>query len=112
MTFLYNANDATDLLDRYGARQDNLGRAVRILARVVSDANENSDGWHCWRKPSAAASKLQDLIARMVGRSGCAPPFAACPTDAELRAALTPLRAFYTRTRAKVLSYPPFPENP
>ena len=105
-----NAYEIRDLNMSWGANSNNIGRAVRLLAAVAEHANENSDGWHSWPKPCRACRSLIELLDRCgalrVTWGGTAP---AQPTDEELRKAIAPIRAFYTRTRAKVPSYPEFP---
>ena len=53
-------------------------------------ADANSDGWAYWPKPARAARKLQMLLD---GKSCCSPDV----SGAELKAALSPVKAFLTR---------------
>lgn len=70
------------------------------LARVVSAledyANENSDGWHMWPKPANACRKAFELL-----DGGTFPDevrrMEEDATDAEVKAALSPIKAFLTR---------------
>jgi hypothetical protein len=69
----------------------NLARAALILVGLVAWTNRNSDGWAYWRKPGNAAKSLMTLI-QSVDRHN--------PTDvtpAEVRRAVAPIRAFFTR---------------
>jgi hypothetical protein len=85
MKFL-NSMDIDYALARLGERDDNLGSAVRILAALRNDVDACSDGWAHWSVPVRAARQLIALVER--------------GTDVhatELRKALSPIRAFYTR---------------
>lgn len=64
-----------------------LGPATRTLSNLRDAADNNSDGWAYWPKPARAAAKLMELIER-----GTA-------TQAELRAALAPVKAFRTKSK-------------
>lgn len=93
MRFL-NSMDIDALRDKHGARNTNLGHAVRILAALRDDVDAHSDGWPYWQTPRRAARRLIELI-------DCAAPTPFARTteihaDA-LRKALIPIRAFYTR---------------
>lgn len=81
-----------------------------ILAGWVNAVNSNSDGWPYWKASSRAADKLSDLLARVTGRSYgtetvngrpeyvySRPAFSYVPTDAELRATLTPMKRCATK---------------
>ncbi len=63
------------------------GRAATILAAHVDAINSNSDGWPYWSAGPKAARKLMELIQSRGPE----------PTEADLRRALSTLRAFYTR---------------
>ena len=71
-------------------RQPNLQRGALVLSRLVWWANYNSDGWFSWPKPARSAKKLQTLL---YGKDAYSPDV----TDAELKAALSPVKAFLTR---------------
>lgn len=60
-------------------------RATLFLIQFAEQVNEHSDGWAYWQKPLRAASKLIELV-----ESGD-------PTEAQYKAALIPIKAFYTR---------------
>ncbi len=88
-------------------RGDNLESAVLILDGIAADANAHSDGWHSWPKPCRAARKLIELIERSTDIR-----YALQPVHArELRAALAPVRAFYTREHAKRAEWPSIPPH-
>lgn len=84
-----------------------LHQATRMLAAVAHDADCNSDGWHSWPKPCQASRKLIELIenGRALTMAGKA------PTEADYRAALAPIKAFYTRAHRGDYggSYPAMP---
>lgn len=88
-----NEYDVQDAAARYGYSTElpNLRIAARTLVHLMSWTNDNSDGWCYWRKPVNAAAKLMALI-ESVDRYDPAD----C-TAAELKAALTPIKAFLTR---------------
>lgn len=79
----------------------NMATAVETLSRLVEWTNSHSDGWAYWSKPTAASKKLQQLIHdRLFGawdkRTG------EDISDAELKAALTPIKSFLTRQGAEL----------
>lgn len=65
-----------------------LGKAARFLKEFMEEVDNCSDGWPYWRLPSNAAGKLMDML---------------CPyskveaTEANLKKAMAPIKAFYTR---------------
>lgn len=63
-----------------------LGEAIRFLQDFKEEVDQHSDGWAYWRLPVASAAKLMTLIQH---------PETA--TMANLKAALTPIKSFYTR---------------
>lgn len=70
----------------------NKRRAAEVLDRLKDWTNRNSDGWPYWQKPARAANKLMELIDLTAVRrtsEDC--------TEAELRRALVPIKAFLTR---------------
>lgn len=69
---------------RHGAHPV-IGKAIAILEALIEQTNAHSDGWAHWKKPCAAARKLQELIQRGEGGEG------------DLKVALRPIKAFYTK---------------
>jgi hypothetical protein len=62
-----------------------LAIATRFLRAFKDEVNGHSDGWSYWVPPVRAARMLIELIRRGTG------------TEADLRRALAPIKAFYTR---------------
>lgn len=95
MTFILNQYEIEDA-QREAAEdhfRPNAQEAVLTLARLMEWTNSNSDGWAYWRKPVAAATKLQNIVKGHYG-------FRASEEDVsvrELKAAYTPIKAFLTR---------------
>lgn len=94
-----NEHDITDYVIRF--RHDdtpNLFTAANTLYRLMCWTNENSDGWPYWQKPARAAQKLVDLC-ESVDRFYRGDPRATDVSDADLKRALVPVKAFLTRQR-------------
>lgn len=70
-----------------------LYRGTVILARLVAWTNDHSDGWPYWKLPSKAAAKLMTLIEGAKLHTGRAEDI----TEAQLKAAFTPIKSFLTR---------------
>ena len=74
----------------------NVRKGVRLLAALLEAVNSQSDGWAYWPAPSKAAEKLMNLLhtsgnlAYGTGRK---------ISDAELKAAISPIRAMVTKQR-------------
>lgn len=71
---------------------------VMVVDNLREWANNNSDGWACWPKPRRAAEKAVRLI------ESCAyPEYDRMQrediTDAEMKAAVRPIKAFLTRQK-------------
>src|SRR5256885_2706593 len=94
----YNDFEIEQAVQRYQSHPV-LGKAARMLAAVANDANQNSDGWAHWPLPCRACKQLMTLLT-----NGAA-------TEAEYRKALAPIRAFYTRVKARAPNYPAFPQE-
>jgi hypothetical protein len=75
-----------------------LGAAARTLANLRDAADENSDGWAYWPKPCRAAAKLQGLLEAAVTNQYRQDRSYVSPTAADLRKALSPVKAFRTRS--------------
>lgn len=89
----FNEYDVQDAVIRYAtdSTTPNLGTAALALQSLVDWTNSNSDGWAYWPKPCRAAKSLQQLL-QSADRYN--------PQDvtaAEVKKALTPVRAFLTR---------------
>lgn len=63
--------------------------AALVIRRLAECTNQNSDGWAHWPKPCRAAAKLMELADDWRADEDC--------TDAELAAAVKPVKAFLTR---------------
>jgi len=70
----------------------NLRLLALTLGSLVDWASRNSDGWPYWQAPRKASARVQALVADAVRV-----PRPVDVTDAEMRKALTPLKAFLTR---------------
>ncbi len=96
-----NSYDIEDARLRY-AEHPLLGPATRTLVSLQRAADANSDGWAFWPKPSRAANRLMALIEgdeHPEGRRGARfDTERADVTEAKLRAAYSPLKAFRTRS--------------
>jgi hypothetical protein len=62
-----------------------LSKATRFLVAFKQEVDSHSDGWAYWRPPVQAAAKLMTLVQ------------GADATEAQYRAALAPIKSFYTR---------------
>ena len=84
----------------------NRAKLVEVVDRLREWADDNSDGWSSWPKPSRAASKAVDVIQGDRSNAAFDRPDA---SDYEVAAALVPIKAFLTRqgvdaaTRAAIL---------
>ena len=98
MTFILNEYEVEDaqIKAAHDFHRPNLQRAVLTLARLVEYTNSHSDGWAYWRKPAAAATKLQAAI-EMRYFGAWANRVETDLSDRELKAAYTPIKAFLTR---------------
>lgn len=92
-----------EMARRHAARNNwhNVYRGADIIDRLREWADSHSDGWAYWPKPAKAASSLMALIddpdrVRQALNGHKVPDI----TDAELRAACKPIRAFLTRQGA------------
>ena len=92
-----NTWDIEDAMLRF-ADHPILGPAARTLHNLEDVVNRNSDGWAYWAAPVRAADKLMTLIegdGSWDARHGVRDD----ATEAQLRKAYTPIRAFLTRHR-------------
>ena len=65
-----------------------LGKAARVLHALMEETDNHSNGWDYWARPSRAAEPLMKLLQRNDAQGA---------SDAELQAALRPVRSFLTR---------------
>lgn len=86
--------------DLESARRRFIGESMpnRLALTMVVDnlrvwADDHSDGWAFWRKPARAASSAMALIDSHTFRER------SDVSDAEMRAAVRPIKAFLTRER-------------
>lgn len=88
-----NEYEVEDAVLRFGVdgRTPNLGKAARNLMNLMHWTNRNSDGWPYWAKPARAAKQLMTLL-QSVDR--WEPQDV---TEAEVKKALVPVKAFLTR---------------
>lgn len=70
-------------------------RGAEILSKLKDWTNDNSDGWPYWSKPSKAADKLMVALHSATGASYGGDNVDM--TEAQLKAALTPIKSFLTR---------------
>jgi hypothetical protein len=99
MTWM-NEAEIDHAVERY-QRHPVLGPATRILSEYRHIVNANSDGWPYWAPAGRAASKLMALIESARGDFGRQ---AETVTEAQLKKALVPLKAFCTKRKL------PFPQ--
>jgi hypothetical protein len=80
----------------------NVRKGVRLLFNLMQSVNEQSDGWAYWKAPQAAVEKLIALLQTAgnlnYGTSGTI-------SEADLRKAITPIRAMVTRQKKKQAQY-------
>ena len=80
----------------------NVRKGVHLLLRLMQSVNSQSDGWAYWHAPSHAAEKLQNLLHTagnlQHGTHGTI-------TEAELRKAITPIKAMVTRQKKLQAKY-------
>lgn len=90
-----NEFDIQDLQGRFSDDLPNLRRGVQVLTSLMEYANNNSDGWCYWPKPSRAANRLQERLqaASNAYRRGDVEDM----TGAELTSVFRPIKAFLTR---------------
>jgi hypothetical protein len=63
-----------------------LNKAAQFLAAFKEEVDTHSDGWAYWKAPVAAANKLMEMLQ---GKTEA--------TEANFKAAMSPIKAFYTR---------------
>ena len=71
---------------------------VMVVDNLREWANQNSDGWAYWPKPTRAADKAMQLIESRTTELNRAQEREDI-TDAEMRSAVAPIKAFMTRQK-------------
>jgi hypothetical protein len=74
----------------------NRARLAMVVALLADWTNEHSDGWAYWLPPRRAANKAMTLINSTTNVANDEQERTDA-TDAEVKAALTPIKAFLTR---------------
>ncbi|HEX9085916.1 MAG TPA: hypothetical protein VF867_00130 [Arthrobacter sp.] len=93
MTWM-NEYEVERAVARFGEDTPYLRRGARVLYSLMEWTNSHSDGWPYWQKPARAANKLMGVLASASNtpRGG-----EVDITDADLKKALSPIKAFLTR---------------
>lgn len=78
----------------------NLRKGAEVLSNLKDWTNSHSDGWPYWPKPARAASRLMEALQEAT-RSHYRGREVKDLTDAELTAALRPIKSFLTRQDVK-----------
>lgn len=80
----------------------NVRKGVQLLLRLVEAVNAQSDGWAYWHAPSRSCQKLEDLL-KTAGnlQHGTRGTIA----EADLKKAITPIRAMVTRQKKLQAKY-------
>jgi hypothetical protein len=81
-----NRMDIDDAVWRWGAHPV-MSKATKFLAAFRDEVDEHSDGWPYWKPASKAACSLMELIQE----------FPNTATLADVKKAISPIKAFYTR---------------
>lgn len=92
-----NDYDLASAIQRFDAAETmNRLEVARTVARLADWTDRNSDGWAYWPKPARAAAKAMSLIeSRTWAENEQQEEVDA--TDAEVRAAYAPIKAFLTK---------------
>lgn len=80
----------------------NVRQGVHLLYRLMQAVNDQSDGWAYWKPPSEAASVLMTLLHDVCLWHGASK---APITEAQLLAAITPIKRMVTAQRKKQKKY-------
>jgi hypothetical protein len=91
-----NGYEIEEAAERFGAHPV-LGPATLYLQTFKNEVNEHSDGWPYWSAPAKAADKLMNLIHSNLRAGMGAYPNVEAPTLADVKKAIAPIKAFYTR---------------
>lgn len=96
MRFMNEYDIETALYRFHGPATPNRAKIAGVIDRLADWTNSHSDGWHSWPKPARAAAKAMALVDPVTGAD--VEHFTRVDaTDAEVRAAITPIKAFLTR---------------
>jgi hypothetical protein len=90
----YDLDNAVSRFTR-ATKPNRLGLALVVRA-LAEETNWVSDGWHSWPKPCRAAARAISLIESRTYRENEEQERTDI-TDAEFRAAVTPIKSFLTR---------------
>ena len=93
-----NDYDIFQAARRYGnGDTPNRYKAALIVGQLADWANRNSDGWSYWPKPARSAAKVMDLLEGNGTNADLEYRRTHDATDAELAAALRPIKTFLTK---------------
>ena len=92
-----NDHDIESAIRRFtvATKPNRLGVAL-MLKHLAEWTDANSDGWPYWSKPARAADKAMALVESRTWAENKAQEETDA-TDAEVKAAMTPVKAFLTR---------------
>lgn len=93
----YEIDEAVEDLEPVADEFPRLAEAAAVLQRLKNWTNGHSDGWPYWQKPSRAANRLMEALNVSRLQVRFRPDLVEDMTDAELKAALRPIKAFLTR---------------
>jgi hypothetical protein len=74
----------------------NREKVADVVAKLAEWTDDNSDGWAHWPKPARAAAKAMELI-DPITNAEYDRMYANDATEAEVKAAFRPIKAFLTR---------------
>ena len=97
-----NRYEVSETAERVDATEfPNVAQVAQTVENLMHWADENSDGWTYWPKPSRAASKAMEMLDahEKAERRGWTPQDGDVEdiTDADMRKVLSPIKAFLTR---------------
>jgi len=96
MSFMNEYDRATAVYRFTRASKPNRLGAALVIDRLANWTDNHSDGWAYWTKPSRAAARLIALVESTTWAANEAQEETDA-TDAELAAAMRPVKAFCTR---------------
>jgi len=92
-----NEWDIQEAVQRY-AKHPVLSKATILLKDLMELTNQVSDGWPYWTKPCHAANKLIELV-QAAEDDRYKSVKSKEPTEADLRKAVAPIKAFMTKNK-------------